>query len=98
LHRSRQAELIEKILERERRLQEEVLGRAFAPFDAVFDLLEQSATTLRRQAEALKESARALEQAAGMIEVQAETFERTVAALREPGEIIKRTAGVGRHE
>jgi hypothetical protein len=61
------------------------IERAFAPFDAVFDLLEQSATALRRQAEALKESARALEHAAEMIEVQAETLERTVATLTRTG-------------
>jgi hypothetical protein len=92
----RQAELVQEILERERRLQQDVLTRAFAPFDAVFDLLEQSGTALRRQAEALRESARALEQAAGMMEVQAELFERAIGVLREPGEIVKRTAGLPR--
>ena len=92
----RQLELIREIVERERRLQEELLARAFAPFDAVFDLLEQSAAALRRQAEALNESARALEQAAGMIEVQAELFERTIRTLREPAEVAKAAAGVPR--
>ena len=89
----RQAEVMQEILERQRRVQEELVGRAFAPFDAVFDLLEQSAAALRRQAEALTESARALEQAAGMMEVQADMFERTIAAMRGPGEMVKRAAG-----
>lgn len=89
----RQAELLQEILERERRLQADLIRRAFTPFDAVFDLLQQSAGALHRQAEALTESARALEQAAAMMEVQAELFERTIAALREPGEIVKRAAG-----
>ncbi len=90
----RQVELVEAVLERERRLQGELLSRAFAPLDAVFDLLEQSAGALRSQSRALSESARALEQAAEMMEVQAELFERTIGVLRQPGEIVKRTAGL----
>jgi uncharacterized protein YukE len=89
----RQAELLQEILERERRVQEELVRRAFAPYDAVFDLLEQSAAALHRQAEALTESARALEQAAKMIETQSELFERTLAVVRQPGEMVKRAAG-----
>ena len=89
----RQAELLQEILERERSLQAEMIRRAFAPSDAVFDLLEQSAGALHRQAEALTESARALEQAASMMQVQAELFERTIAVLREPGEMVKRAVG-----
>jgi len=92
----RQAELVQEIIERERQLQEEVIARAFAPYDAVFDLMEQSAGALHRQAEALTESARALEQAASMMEAQAELFERTIALMRQPGEIVKRAAGGAR--
>ncbi len=91
----RQTELLQAILERERRLQQELITRAFAPYDAVFDLLEQSAGALHRQAEALTESARALEQAAEMMETQAELFERTISVMRQPGEIVKRAAGAG---
>jgi hypothetical protein len=91
----RQVELVEAVLERERRLQQDLLGRAFAPLDAVFDLLEQSGAALHRQAEALKESARALEQAAAMAETQAKLFERAVVTLRQPSEIVKRAGGVG---
>jgi hypothetical protein len=49
----RQTELIQDVLERERRFQRELLGLLFAPLDAVFDLLEQSGATIRQQAEAL---------------------------------------------
>jgi hypothetical protein len=90
----KQVELVQEVLERERRLQRELLTRAFAPLDAIFDLLEQSGAALHRQSEALRESARALEQAAAMMEVQAELFQRAIAVLREPGEIVKRTAGL----
>jgi hypothetical protein len=90
----RQLELVQEVIERERRLQQELLTRTLAPFDAVFELLEQSAAALRRQAEALNASAQALEQAAGMIELQAELFERTIRTLREPAEIAKAAAGM----
>ena len=92
----RQAELVQEVLERERRRQQGLLGRAFAPLDAVFDLLEQSGAAMHKQAQALKESAGALEQAAAMAEAQAELFERAVAVLRQPSEIVKRAGGAER--
>ena len=92
----RQLELVQEIVERERRLQREVLTRAFAPFDAVFDLLEQSADALHKQAEALDASARALEQASAMMAIQADLFERTIQTLREPAEIAKAATNVAR--
>jgi hypothetical protein len=92
----RQLELVEELLERERRVQREVLSKAFAPLDAIFDLLEQSSTALHRQAEAMNESASALQQAAKMMEVQAEQFERTIKVLRQPTELAKSAAGVER--
>ena len=44
----RQAELVQEVLEGERRRQQDLLDRAFAPLDAVFDLLEQSGAALQR--------------------------------------------------
>lgn len=90
----RQAELMQDVLERERRLQRELLGRAFAPFDAVFDLLEQSGATFRRQAEALEQAAKALEETAVLMKAQAEIFEVGVRALREPADLARSVAGV----
>ena len=90
----RQVELLEALVEREQRLQSDVLGRAFAPLDAVFDLLEQSGAAVRKQAEALSESARALEQTAEMMRAQAELYERTIRTLREPSRIAKSAAGL----
>ena len=74
----RQAELMQEILERERRLQREVVSRLLGPADAIFDLLEQSGAAMRQQAEALEEAGRALEQTAALVKAQAELFERTV--------------------
>jgi len=92
----RQVQVIEEILRRERRLQQDIMSKAFAPYDALFDLLEQSAGALHRQAEALQESSRALGQAADLMEAQAAMFERTISALRQPGDLVKRTAGIDR--
>jgi len=82
------------VLERERRLQREVVGRLLGPADAIFDLLEQSGAAMRQQAEALEEAGRALEQTAALVKTQAELFERTVRVAREPTELAKAAAGV----
>jgi phage gpG-like protein len=92
----RQLELVQELIERERRLQREVASRLAAPVDAVFDLLEESAETLTKQAEALAAAGRALEDSADLVRTQAELFERTVAVLRQPTELAKTAAGVER--
>ena len=56
----RQLELLQEIVERERRIQGEIVGRLLEPVDAVFDLLEQSGATFRKQSEALEEASHAL--------------------------------------
>ena len=70
------------------------MSRAFAPIDTVFDLLEQSGTAVRKQAEALSDSARALQQAAELMQAQAELYEKTIRALREPSKVAKSAAGL----
>lgn len=90
----RQVELLEELIDRERGLQKDLVGRAFAPIDAIFDLLEQSGAAVHKQAEALSESARALEQTAELMRVQAELYERTIRTLREPSRIAKSAAGL----
>ena len=94
----RQLELVQELIEREQRLQKQLTGRVFAPFDAIFDLLEQSGQMLRSQAEALETAGRALEETARLANVQAELFERTVSAMREPTELAKTAAGLERRE
>jgi hypothetical protein len=79
-----------------RRLERDLAARVAAPFDAVFDLLEQSGTTMHEQAEALESAGRALQEAARLMKSQAELFERSVAALRAPAELAKSAAGLER--
>lgn len=92
----RQVELVQELVDRERNLQTEVLGRLLEPVDSVFDLLEESGRTFRAQADALAEASRALEQTAALMQVQAEIFERTIRTMREPTEMVKTVAGVKR--
>jgi uncharacterized protein Yka (UPF0111/DUF47 family) len=92
----RQVELLQEVIERERRLQRQLAGRVLAPVDAIFDLVEESGLMLRSQAEALEAAGRALEETAGLVRKQAELFERTITALREPAELAKVAAGLDR--
>lgn len=92
----RQVEMIGEVLQRERKLQSDLAGRVLAPVDAVFDLLEETASTLRRQAAALEEAGRALEETAELMGSQAEMFERSIGTLRMPADIAKAAAGTGR--
>ena len=78
-------------------LEQELATRIAAPFDAIFDLLEESGATMRSQAEALESAGRALQEAAMLMKTQAELFERTVGTLRKPEELAKSAAGVKRH-
>jgi hypothetical protein len=84
------------VLDVERRLQREVVGRALGPSDAVFDMLEQSGAALRGQAEALESAAQALEQAAVLMKTQAGLFEATIRTLREPSRMLESAVGVER--
>jgi hypothetical protein len=92
----RQLELVQEVVDRERRLQGELAGRLLGPIDAVFDLLEQTGATLRQQAEALQTAGRALEESAGLMKSQAELFERTIATLREPTDLARSAVGLER--
>ena len=77
---------MQSVLERERELQRDLLGRAFEPFDATFGLLEQSGAALREQALAIEHAAKSLE--------QADLFERTIRIMREPSRRIESAMGV----
>jgi hypothetical protein len=92
----RQFELMQDVLDHERRLQGEVAARLLAPVDALFDLLEESGAAITRQAEALDAAGRALQEAASVMRAQGRLFEQTVAGLRQPSDLAKAAAGVPR--
>ena len=89
----RQLELLQEVVERERKLQAEVFGHLLDPIDAVFDLLEESGKTFRAQADALEEASAALEQVAKLMQTQAEIYDGTIKALREPANLARSVAG-----
>ena len=91
-----QFELVQEVVDRERRLQRELAGGLIAPVDALFDLLEQTGANLHRQAEALETAGGLLEETAGLMRREAELFERTVGTLRQPAELAKAAAGLDR--
>jgi hypothetical protein len=90
----RQLELLREIIERERKLQQDLAGHVLGPFDAIFDLLEGSGHTLRRQAEALQSAGAALEETAALMKSQAELLEQTIANLRKPPELARAAGGI----
>jgi hypothetical protein len=92
----KQIELVQEVIERERKLQRQVTSQLVGPVDAVFDMLEESHQILRKQAEALEAAGRALEQTASLVKGQAELFERSIGILREPTELAKAAAGLER--
>ena len=89
----RQLELVQEVVERERRLQAEVFGRLLDPMDSVLDLLEESGKTFRAQAEALEQASAALEQTATLMQTQAEIYDSAIKALREPADLARRVSG-----
>jgi hypothetical protein len=94
----RQAELLERVLEQQQRIQGQLVDRAFEPVDAIFDILERSGAMMRAQAEALEQAAQAVEQAAGLMRTQAELFEAATKTARAPADIVRGAAGGGRRQ
>jgi hypothetical protein len=92
----RQLELLHDVIERERAAQKQLAAHLVAPVDAIFGLLEQTAETLSRQAEALEAAGTALEETARLVKGQAKLFEQTIGSLREPAEIAKAAVGLER--
>ena len=92
----RQLELVQELIERERRLQEEIAEQVLAPVDVAFDLLEQSGATMRRQAAALEAAGDALRETASLMSGQAELFEQTISKVRAPAHAARVVLGVER--
>ena len=89
-----QLELVEELIARERALQKQAAGQLLAPLDAIFDLLDASTTTLRKQAEALESAGRALEESARLVKAQAGLFEAAIGTLREPSDRARAVIGL----
>jgi ABC-type transporter Mla subunit MlaD len=92
----RQLQLMQDVIERERRVQKQLAGLVLGPVDTLFQLLEETGTMLRSQAQELENAGRALEHTAGLMKTQAELFERSIGALREPVDLARAATGLER--
>ncbi|HEX3510827.1 MAG TPA: hypothetical protein VHT27_06975 [Solirubrobacteraceae bacterium] len=92
----RQLELLQEIVDSERRLQGNVAEALLGPAQAVFDLLQESSAMLARQAETMDTAGRALQDTAALIRQQAEMMEKIVSILRQPTDIALAAAKGGR--
>jgi hypothetical protein len=84
----RQLELVQEIVESER-LHGNVVDMLLGPAEAVLDVLAESGTTLRRQAEAMESAGRALQESGTLMKQQAELFESLIGLLRQPTELAR---------
>jgi hypothetical protein len=88
----RQLELLQELVDAQQRLQGNVLNGLLGPVEAVFDLLQESGATLRKQAESMESAGRALQDTSALMKQQAELFERTIALLRQPTDLARSAA------
>ena len=92
----RQLELLQQIVEAQQRLQGNVVDGLLGPVEAVFDLLQESGATMRKQAETMESAGRALQDTATLMKQQAELFERVLSVVRQPTDIARAAAKGGR--
>jgi hypothetical protein len=92
----RQAELLERVLQRQLEFERELISSAVAPARAALDLVEQATVAFRAQATAFRGASVSFGQLANLMEQQAEILERAGAAVRDPFAAL-RSAGADAH-
>jgi ABC-type transporter Mla subunit MlaD len=80
----RQAEQLERVLQRQLEFERELLGNAVAPARAALEIFEQTTKALRAQAKAFRAAAASFEQVAGLMDQEAELMEQAAKTLRDP--------------
>jgi hypothetical protein len=88
----RQLELVQEIVESER-LHGNVVDMLLGPAEAVLDVLSETGTTLRRQAEAMESAGRALQESGTLMKQQAELFEKLIGLMRQPTDLARTATG-----
>ena len=84
----RQLELMQQLVDSERRRVDVLFG----PAQAAFDLLADSGATLRKQAEAMESAGEALQDTAALMKQQAELLEKVIGLMRQPTDIARAAA------
>jgi ABC-type transporter Mla subunit MlaD len=80
----RQAEQVQRVLERQLEFERELVSRAIAPARATLEMAEQATIAYRAQATAFRAAAASFGQLAELMEQQAEVVERVAGAVRDP--------------
>jgi hypothetical protein len=80
----RQAELIERVVQRQLAFERELAGRALAPARGVLDLVDQVSGAMRAEAKAFRMASASLGQVADLLEQQVELLEGATAIVRDP--------------
>jgi ABC-type transporter Mla subunit MlaD len=80
----KQAEQVQKVLERQLEFERELVSRAIAPARATLEMAEQATIAYRAQATAFRAAAASFGQLAELMEQQAEVVERVGGAVRDP--------------
>jgi hypothetical protein len=80
----RQAEQIQRVLERQLEFERDLFMRAVAPARATLEMAEQAAVAYKAQATAFRAAAASFGQLAELMEQQAEIVEQVAVAVRDP--------------
>ena len=79
-----QAELLQRVLQRQLEFERELVGRAVAPLRAAQELVDQATETFRAQATSFRAASKSFGQLAGLMDHQADLLERAGATVRDP--------------
>ncbi len=80
----KQAEQVQRVLERQLEFERELVSRAIAPARATLEMAEQATIAYRAQATAFRAAAASFGQLAELMEQQAEIVERVGGAVKDP--------------
>ena len=79
-----QAELLQRVLQRQLEFEGELVGRAAVPLHAAQDLVDQATGTFRAQAISFRAASKTFGQLAGLMNHQADLLERAGTLMRDP--------------
>jgi hypothetical protein len=80
----KQAETVQRVLERQLEFERDLVNRAIAPAKATLEMAEQATIAYRAQATAFRAAAASFGQLAELMEQQAQVVERVGGAVRDP--------------
>jgi hypothetical protein len=86
-----QLEAIQRALDQQREVQEQLVSRVFGPFDQVLGAVDDTAKAMRGQAAALRQASDSLGQVAELLDVQASLVEGAGAAMAIPTDLVGAT-------